>query len=84
MSKLNMNELENVSGGQISSDAALKAALDAAGLKKNQVRVKKNKLDMDDGILKYEIEFNKGFTEYEYDIDANTGAVIGFSQDLFD
>lgn len=84
MTTLNTFELENVTGGQITSEAALNEALKAAGLKKNQVRLVKNKLDMDDGILKYEIEFHRGYTEYEYDIDANTGAVLEASVDLFD
>lgn len=59
MRTLNNFELENVSGGQLSKEEALKAALNAAGLNKSQVMLIKNKLDMDDGMLKYEIEFHR-------------------------
>ncbi|MDD6933236.1 MAG: PepSY domain-containing protein, partial [Eubacteriales bacterium] len=36
----------------------------------------KAKLEKDDGVRKYEIEFRKGGTEYEYEIDAATGAIL--------
>ncbi len=36
----------------------------------------KNHLEYDDGILQYDIEFVKGQTEYEYDINATKGAII--------
>ena len=84
MRTLNTFELENVAGGQLSKEEALKAALNAAGLKQSQVMLVKNKLDMDDGMLKYEIEFHRGMVEYEYDIDANTGAILEYSQDYWD
>ena len=36
----------------------------------------KVELDRDDGRLEYELEFRSGRTEYEYTIDATTGAVL--------
>lgn len=44
----------------------------------------KSELDRDDGIIAYEVEFSKGFVEYEYKIDAVTGAVIEFESEYDD
>ena len=30
----------------------------------------------------YEVEFNSGFNEYEYKIDARTGAIVGTKKEL--
>lgn len=82
--KLNMEELDKVAGGQISADEAYAAALKYAKKKSSDVRLKKNKLDMDDGILKYEIEFIENGIEYEFDIDAQTGQILKYEKDLWD
>ena len=37
--------------------------------------------ELDDGVWKYEIEFYAGQTEYDYDIDVKTGAILSFDQD---
>ena len=44
----------------------------------------KAKLDYDDGIAEYEIEFNSASDEYEYDINAVTGAVIKYSKEALE
>ena len=44
----------------------------------------KSELDRDDGIIAYEVEFSKGFVEYEYKIDAVTGAMIEFESEYDD
>ena len=36
------------------------------------------KLDTDHGVTEYEVEFVSGNTEYDYDIDAVTGAIRSF------
>ena len=41
-------------------------------------------LDRDDGYVLYEIEFRVGYTEYEYKIDAYTGAVLQAERDIDD
>lgn len=60
----------------ISSDDAKAAALNHAGLTTAQVTHLKAELDREGGKLVYEIEFKSGGHEYEYVIDAATGAVI--------
>lgn len=60
----------------ISTDDAKTAALNHAGLTTAQVTHLKAELDREGGKLVYEIEFKSGGHEYEYVIDAATGAVI--------
>ncbi len=59
----------------IGTDAAVAAALTHAGLSSSDVSALKTELDWDDGAMVYEVEFVSGGYEYEYDIDAKTGAV---------
>ena len=60
----------------ITADKALDLALKDAGVDLSTVEVLKNNLDNDDGIVIYEVEFSKGDKKYEYDIDANSGAIL--------
>ena len=41
-------------------------------------------LDWDDGRVRYEVEFYAGNTEYDYDIDATTGAVLAYDREWDD
>ena len=66
----------------IGKDAALSAALKAAGLNKNQVKNIEVKLDNDDGVMVYEVEFDRGYDEYDYDINAKTGAVVSYDNEI--
>ncbi|MBR6160104.1 MAG: PepSY domain-containing protein [Lachnospiraceae bacterium] len=82
--RMELGELTMVTGG-ITGDQAYEAALKHANKTKGSARLKKNKLEYDDGFKKYEVEFLVGTMEYEYDIDANTGAVLGFEvENIFD
>lgn len=65
-------------GGQtwIGLDEAKRAALADAGVSEGQVVYKKAKLDYEGGMPVYELEFLAGSREYEYEIDAATGAVL--------
>lgn len=60
----------------IGTDQAKSIALDHAGLTESQVMVTKAALDRDDGQMVYEIEFRQGQVEYEYKIDAQSGAIL--------
>ena len=68
-------------GGAISVQGAKDAALAAAGLTESQVTALTVKGDYDDGRLEYEVKFWCGSTEYEYDIDGTTGAVLKQEQE---
>lgn len=67
--------------GNISLDKAKEIALSHAGLSADQVTFVKVKMDFDDGIQKYEIEFYYNYREYSYEIDANTGNILSYEQD---
>lgn len=47
----------------------------------SDVTMKKIKLDYEHGTNIYELEFYKSGLEYEYEIDAHTGAILKYSQD---
>ena len=67
--------------GRISEAQAKQIALQNAGLKESEVTFVKCGLDMDDGRMEYEIEFYRGNLEYDYDIDAVTGAIVSMDRD---
>ncbi len=56
--------------------AAQKIALEHAGVKAVDATIAKSKLDYDDGRPEYEGKIIYGGTEYEFTIDAATGAVM--------
>lgn len=62
----------------IGTERAKSAALGHAGLSAGEVQFTKAELDHEDGRAVYEIEFRKGGMEYEYEIDAATGAVLKY------
>lgn len=64
------------SASYIGVDQAKRIALSRAGLSADGVSFTKAKLERDDGVRVYEIEFRAGGTEYEFEIDAVTGAVL--------
>lgn len=68
--------------GQITAEQAKSKALSHAGLTSSQVTFIKAELDWDDGRHVYDVEFyGKDYTEYDYEIDAATGAVLSFDYD---
>lgn len=73
-------EKENLRGGTGSTDigaqAAKAAALKHAGLSESQVWELQAEWDNENGRAVYEVEFKSGGMEYEYVIDAATGAVL--------
>lgn len=60
----------------IGDEKAMDAALKAAGLTRSQVKNLNCEIDFERGRMVYEVEFASGGVEYEYNIDAVTGAVV--------
>ena len=67
--------------GDIGEAKAKAIALQDAGLKEEDVTFVRCHMDMDDGRMEYEVEFFSGNTEYDYDIDAATGAIVSMDFD---
>ena len=59
-------------------------ALNHAGLSENQAYDMDIELDDEDGKLVYEIEFKSGNMEYDYEIDAHTGAILKHEAEIDD
>lgn len=56
--------------------AAKEIALRHAGVAESAVRGYSCRLDREDGVWVYEIEFEAGGFEYDYDVDAVTGKIL--------
>ena len=65
--------------GSISAEEAIAVAEQAAGISGSTVV--KNEFDYDDGKGVYEIELVQNNVQYEFEIDATTGAVLAQSQE---
>ena len=72
----------NTQSSEISVERAKQIALSHAGV--GSARFKKAKLDYENGIKVYEIEFKVGNLEYEYDINVSNGAIISSSVEVDD
>ena len=72
----NKTDQQQNDDGLISKGKAKRIAANDAGFKKADVEFRKCKLDLDDGIQEYEVEFVQGETEYDYSIDAATGDIL--------
>ena len=81
MKKISDEMMENVVGGTLTEEEALEKALQHVELKNQIDFVKKVELDYENGRKVYEVEFTKGGVEYEFDVDANTGAILDFEKD---
>ena len=68
-------------GNYITEDEALAIALARVNLNANQISGLGIELTEDDGIMVYEIEFRSGGAEYEFTVNAVTGAVIDMEID---
>lgn len=75
---------QSASAKYIGIDKAKSAALSNAGKSSSQVTFTKAKLEKDDGIWQYEIEFISGNYEYEYEINAENGKIISHDKERMD
>ena len=72
----------NNTAGDIGIEKANEIAISHAGLSSGSVSFVKAKLDTEDGVKVYDIEFYSGNVEYDYEINAATGAIVSFDQDI--
>lgn len=68
----------------LSKEEVRKIALEHAGVSAEEAVFEKVKLETENGRQEYEIEFRVGRTEYEYEIDAQTGAIRDWDKDSDD
>lgn len=68
----------------LTKDEALEKALEAAGLKEDEVTLVSLELDKNLTFSEYEIEFISGGYEYEVDVDAGTGEIRDFEKSTAD
>lgn len=65
----------------ITKESAKKIALTHAGISEENAQRFQSKLDWEDGRQVYEIEFDYGSLEYNYEIDAKTGEILQYSKE---
>lgn len=70
--------------GRLTSEQALAKALAHVGVNRSSVYDLETELDDDDGVQLWEIEFKAGNYEYEFDINAWSGAIIDWESDTDD
>lgn len=68
----------------ISSDQAKAIALQHAGIAETDAWGLKVEQGTENGVNVYEVDFKYGGKDYDYDIDANTGAIVKYDIDIDD
>ena len=71
----------STSSGYIGTAKAKKIALEYAGVSASKADFIKVSLDYDDGVRIYDVEFYAGDYEYEFEINARTGAIYDYDKD---
>lgn len=78
------NTAQNTGSAEyIGVSKAKEVAFQHAGIQASQATITKSKLDSDDGIKTYEIEFIYNNTEYDYEINAKTGDVLDYDTEAY-
>lgn len=72
----------NAQSSFIGEEKALQIALEHAGVQTEDVSHSHVKLESDDGRWEYDTEFYSGNKEYDYEIDASTGAILSYDYDM--
>ncbi len=68
----------------IGEEKALQKVLAHAGIEQTNIQYLTMELDFEDGLIVYDIEFTYNFVEYEYEVNAVDGNIIGSSQEKAD
>lgn len=71
-------------GTAVTAEQAKQIALTHAGVAETDTRSMEMETDRDHGRTVYEFSWKVGRVEYEYDIDADTGAILNWSQEQDD
>ena len=82
LSLVNSEETNTSVTAKVTLDEAKNISLADAGLNANAVTFIEAKLDLDDGISVYDIEFYTENTKYEYEVNANTGVIYSKSKEI--
>ncbi len=77
----NSNDSTVQNGSYITEDEALAAALQHAGVARNDASLVSVHLDNDNRRTVYDVEFHVGFTEYNYEIDATTKEIVEYERE---
>ena len=78
----NQQTITNPTTTTITVEKAKEIAINHAGLTASSVSFIKSQLDYDNGVKVYEIEFYNSNKEYDYEINATTGAIVSFDYDV--
>lgn len=68
----------------ISQEEAISIALTHASFTQDQVTRLRTEFDYDDGVPEYEVDFHANGSEYDYEINAETGKIRSWDKDLYD
>lgn len=69
-------------GSYIGESRAKEIALNHAGLSASQVTFVRSQFEYDDGRALYDVDFWSGNKEYDYEIDALSGAIVSYDFDI--
>ncbi len=75
---------EKPTATELTREQAIELALAHAGLTRNSVRELEAEKDRERGVLVYEIEFEHGKTEYEYEIRISDGVILDHKVEIDD
>ncbi len=76
-----INSQQQIPEDVIGEEAALEAAIREAGVKEADVTNSYVELESDDGVVRYEVEFYADNTEYNFEIDAQTGNILSYEKE---
>lgn len=65
----------------LTKEQAQAIALEHAGFTADQVTGLRTEYEIDDGIPRFEVKFRQDRWEYDYEINANTGAILSYDRD---
>lgn len=84
--KTNLGEVDTKgksnNSAYISEEEAKEVAYNHAGVSSNDVTSLEIKLDYDEGLMLYKIEFNVNDSEYDYEINAVNGSIVEYKHDI--